>query len=91
MPRVCNHGLRIEDVSSHPLRNRHPEVRIQANSSYPHTGIILVRRREVGIVVVVVVVRVAHMCARLGLGERGHCWMLRVQGIRKRLKARKGR
>jgi hypothetical protein len=39
---------------------------------------------------VVVVVRMAHVRASLILGEGGHGWMLRIQGIGKRAKTRKG-
>jgi hypothetical protein len=85
MPRVGNHGLGIEKVPPYPFRKSHAQIGVEANPSYPHTGIILVGGREVGRVVVMVV-RVAHMGAGLCLGQRRHCGMPGVmKGIRKRL------
>jgi hypothetical protein len=72
MPRVRNHGLRVEKVSPNSFGNRHAKIGIQANSSYPYTSIVLVRRREVGVVMVVVVMRMAHMGASLRLGAGRH-------------------
>jgi hypothetical protein len=59
MPCIRNHRLRIENVSSHAFRNCHSQIGIQSDSSYPHTRIVLIRRGEVRIIVVMVMARMA--------------------------------
>ena len=54
VPRIGNHGLRVEHVTSDALGEGHAQVGVEANSSDAHAGIILVLRGEIDIVMVVV-------------------------------------
>lgn len=79
MPAYLKYGellrLGIEDHTTHTLPHRHAQVDIQANARDPHSRIALVRAREVGVVVMVVVavaVGMAHVESLLGgLGRHG--------------------
>src|SRR5450756_2127013 len=87
MPGVCNHGLRIENVSSHSFGNRHAKIGVETYSSYAHPRIIFVCRGEIGIVVVMM--RMDAVRARLRLGEGSHWTVSRIEAIRERLEFRK--
>lgn len=55
MPGVGDHGLRIEGVAAGALGDGHAQVRVQANASDAHAGVILVGGGEVDVIMVVVV------------------------------------
>ena len=63
MPRVGDHGLRIEGVAPGALGDRHAKIAVQAESRDAHAGIVLVLRGQVDIVVVMVVVAEAEAVA----------------------------
>ena len=87
MPCICNHGLRIENVSSYSFGNRHAKIGVEAYSGYPHPGVIFVCRSEVGIVMVMMGMTAVR--ARLRLYEGRHWTVSRVEAIRERLEFRK--
>jgi hypothetical protein len=69
---VCigNQGLRVEDVATNELSNGHAEVVDQANSGNANASIAFVRRDQVGVVMMMVmVVAVTAMSASLCHGK----------------------
>lgn len=74
VPGVGDHGLRVEGVAAQPFGDGHAQIGVKADPGDAHTGVGLVSRGQVDIVVVMVVmteaVGVAGVASRLG--GRGH-------------------
>ena len=56
VPGVGDHGLRVEGVATQALCDGHAQVGVETNAGDAHAGVGLVSRRQVGIVVVMMVV-----------------------------------
>lgn len=69
--RVSELALAVEDIAPCAFANGHTEIDVEANLCDAHARILLVLREQVGIVVGVVVVRMARMAAGLRLRLRG--------------------
>lgn len=61
--------LTVEDVTAEPLAHGHAQVDVQANAGDAYAGIVLVLGQQEGVVVMVVMVRVASMSTALRLGR----------------------
>jgi hypothetical protein len=82
---VCigNQGLRVEDVAANELSNGHTQVGDQANSGNANASIAFVRRGQVGVVMMVVVV-VAVTAMSPSLCHRKGCTKGSRSGMKKK-------
>lgn len=68
VPGIGHHGLGVEGPAANELGNGHGQVGQQADAGYADARVVLVGRREVGIIVVMVMMAVATVVACLAHG-----------------------
>lgn len=81
---VGDKSLRMKDIATDKLPNGHCEIRNKTQARDPDAGVVCIRRSQIGVsmVVVMVVVAVTTMASRLRRHERksgagdcgGSCW-----------------
>lgn len=72
VPRVGDHGLRVEGVAAGAFGDGHAQVGVEADARDAHTGVVFVLRGEVDIIMVVVMVVVRMAGVAPCLGSRAH-------------------
>lgn len=84
---VCNESLRVKNVATDELPNRHEQIDNQADPRDPYSRVMFVRRRQVGGIVVVVMVTVAVAVATVCSDLSGHDWQRRRCNSTRRIPA----